>query len=948
MSQRSVCVAAVRMTGIRRTEKESGARVRPIVDAMDAQTQEACMSRLRTVVAAALIGIGLAGFARPIEAQEAPSPEATAAGETQELTRTGDAGLVREVRLALVCYGGSSLAIYIHGNAKELHRLVLASKALQIDALYNSAEMQNYMADLSHTVKPEAGAEGRKLIGSTRVWYDRLLDVWFKDKKRVRTRVVVDVIAGTSAGGINGVILAKALAHDLSQDGLTELWMEKASLRRLTDNYFGFFRIFSGGAPINGKALAGWLYEALDGMDRQAMRRTKNRSLLPRGDRLDLFVTTTDLYGYPQQVVIDNPSLAAEKHFPHVLHFIYSGENRGCAQISGKDGILDDFCPEWTPAMAFAARASSSIPGVFPPLNLGETLAQLKPASDKQIPRAAPPASENVVVQRLFRNFQLQEPKRESTYATDTYFVDGGVLDNHPFGPAIAEILRRPQDQEVRRFLLYLQPDPGKPPTAHPKGRPPGLLNTVMAGLSGIPSQQPILNELNDVAAYNEKVRRIRDIVHSEETATRAFEKLEKEGKTSADCQNVLSLTVSQRFGCAVGFSPGNLETELVHADQASLRKAREAVEEKADQGVTEFAGRSYYSLRIHSVLDQFVDVIASEQVNNFPPESAHRALLARIIARWAEKRGLINDPESPENAQDPFEQEKLQREFLKDFDVGYQRRQLRFVTDWINGQYTAEPPPTQQERKALDKIKAAAAKRINELTQLEVGNAPDPQLTEQLGSLRTLFEKLSPWPAADGKALTIRELADNFVDEHTNPMNLAALDLARKSLGAALRRLQQKVRDESFEDFNTMGLALPARKRQEILIRYFGFPFWDRQIYPLTAFSDLGEFAEIGIVRLSPDDATLLGGGDAKHKLVGAGKAHFGAFLSRSGRESDYVWGRLDAAERLLTVLGISGQGAGELFRSIVNEVRATEGNLIRESILKERELDIDRHFPH
>src|SRR5215470_11700001 len=36
----------------------------------------------------------------------------------------------RELRLALVCYGGVSLAIYMHGITKEIHRLVRASEAL--------------------------------------------------------------------------------------------------------------------------------------------------------------------------------------------------------------------------------------------------------------------------------------------------------------------------------------------------------------------------------------------------------------------------------------------------------------------------------------------------------------------------------------------------------------------------------------------------------------------------------------------------------------------------------------------------------------------------------------------------------------------------------------------------------------------------------------------------
>jgi hypothetical protein len=39
----------------------------------------------------------------------------------------GGSGPVRELRIALVCYGGVSLAIYMHGVTRELHRLVVAS-----------------------------------------------------------------------------------------------------------------------------------------------------------------------------------------------------------------------------------------------------------------------------------------------------------------------------------------------------------------------------------------------------------------------------------------------------------------------------------------------------------------------------------------------------------------------------------------------------------------------------------------------------------------------------------------------------------------------------------------------------------------------------------------------------------------------------------------------------
>ena len=34
----------------------------------------------------------------------------------------------KELRLAIVCYGGVSLAIYMHGITKELHKLARASR----------------------------------------------------------------------------------------------------------------------------------------------------------------------------------------------------------------------------------------------------------------------------------------------------------------------------------------------------------------------------------------------------------------------------------------------------------------------------------------------------------------------------------------------------------------------------------------------------------------------------------------------------------------------------------------------------------------------------------------------------------------------------------------------------------------------------------------------------
>jgi patatin-related protein len=961
-------------------------------------------------VAMALIGIAVAGVARTAWTQEGATPTGTST-ETLNLARSdfrrADAGLVREVRLALVCYGGSSLAIYIHGNTKEIFRLVQASKALQQDAIANGGAMQNAVAARARP-EPGPGPAFQKLTGSARQWYLRLLRMWIDDPQTVRTRVVVDVIAGTSAGGINGVILAKALAHDLPIDKLTELWLNKASLAKLTNNYFGLLRIFAGRAPVDGDALVSWLFDALNGMDKNYDLEHGHRpSLLPGGDRLDLFVTATDRYGYPQNLVVGDPASAVEKRYSHVLHFTYPGVDNGCDPESAKS---DHFCPQWTPALAFAARASSSIPGVFPPLNLKDTTSLLAKVAVAGPPPAGTvtPTPDDKVVHSLFRNYELQEQDEKGTFAVNTYFVDGGVLDNHPFGPAIESILSRPQDQEVRRYLVYLQPDPGTPPTGQTKKvENPGLFKTIWAGLATIPSGQPILNDLNHIAEHNAELDRIREIVETENRAARNMDQAARqEGGAAGSCDHLSELPIAQRLGCSVGICPGKLSEAAHRASQSDLAVVRHAIENAAETGFVDrklveqhldsearkdfqqcfqaqgdekrrivapegldTPGRSYINLRVHSVLQQFITVLAGPGACDYPEESAHRALLAKIIEGWAEGQGLIENKKDrraqPPPAEDPAAQRAVlakQRQFLADFDIGYQRRQLRFVIDWINEEYKKAPGP--ERRQFLDALKTAAADRVENLTGVVQGATPD--LQKQLGSLGSLFCHLHPWPLQGDRTVSLDEQADAFLAKPENQRDLSA---ARNQLGGMINGLQEKERAALFKKFEELKTLPPiplladAERQgilQEVLVRYLAFPFWDRQIYPYVAFSDVGEFREIGVYRLSPDDATLLGSLPATKKLSGSKVAHFGAFLTREGRESDYLWGRLDAVDRLLSLLakdpdaakapedGKKPEGAKDLFNAILAEERAVQPKpLIRAKILEDREADIKRYFP-
>jgi hypothetical protein len=73
---------------------------------------------------------------------------------------------------------------------------------------------------------------------------------------------------------------------------------------------------------------------------------------------------------------------------------------------------------------------------------------------------------------------------------------------------------------------------------------------------------------------------------------------------------------------------------------------------------------------------------------------------------------------------------------------------------------------------------------------------------------------------------------------------------------------------------------------------------------FPVTSTRELGEFNEILVDRISPQDARSLRGFEGSASLKGVGFAHFAAFLSRAYRENDYLLGRLHALDRLIDIV--------------------------------------------
>src|SRR5258708_9027453 len=105
----------------------------------------------------------------------------------------------------------------MHGMTKEILKLVRASSAL------------HRIADRSARAKatfPERTEPDDRESDTETVYFDLLRDIG----RMLELRVVVDVIAGASAGGINGTMLARALSHDLPMGALRYLSLDIAHL----------------------------------------------------------------------------------------------------------------------------------------------------------------------------------------------------------------------------------------------------------------------------------------------------------------------------------------------------------------------------------------------------------------------------------------------------------------------------------------------------------------------------------------------------------------------------------------------------------------------------------------------------------------------------------------------------------------------------------------------
>lgn len=798
--------------------------------------------------------------------EETQAAAAVTAGAPQNVPR-----LSRELRLALVCYGGVSLAVYMHGITVELQRLVAASAVFCRDP---------------------AAPNPFPLDSTERIYWDALRAI-ADASDSVALRVVVDVIAGTSAGGINGIVLAKALVRGVRQDPLREVWFDKASLLKLLRAPRLFWRKGGGApplwAPLNGQRMSGWAHAALQEMNRCPIDGpASGLDLVPEGNELDLFVTTTDCTGFQRTIELYDPEAIHDAEYRHLLHFHY-------------DPLSDDkaaFGPEDDRVLTLAVRSTSSFPGAFPPVTLGEVEAVAgKFDAQKEL-------------NPHFAAYFLEGAKPEGSF-----FLDGGVLNNRPFDHAVQAIMERTADRQVDRRLLFIEPHPVN--LAPDRKARPSWLRIVRAALTSIPSHQPIADALAELARHNLRALEIRQLIAL--TEPRVFELIR------AVAQKKDNPLDSGRVGA---LSTLSLDTIELWADE---------VRKEAQRTADAFYA-AYEAIKIGEVLADLSAGLCA--LLRYPATSRHAALVHRMVRRWAMRRHFLLDEARPGDKgvlEVHGNHAQARVDFLKIFDLNFHRRRLRFLIRCVNEAYPGATREKVVLRPRLDAVKKELYGLIRMLRDVQsgrwVGEAGQEGLHHALVVLfgppalaPLMADAAAAMPLAGGaeaaEATTAgapsraaRQL-DARLDGHLNEHE-AELQATFDQLGTKIElQLERFRREQSAALARLLHKAgLPPALLQQMLERYVGYAHWDTVLYPLIAMSRITEPDPVEVIRVSTNDTKLLKPTGAEERLRGVTAFHFGAFLKRSYRENDFLWGRLDGVERLLRLLGdIGTQGAGGL----------------------------------
>lgn len=867
----------------------------------------------------------------------------------------------QEVRFAIVMYGGVSLAIYINGIAQELLRLVRStgeSAKLKDGTRVTLSGSRTHPNDplglrptervyrqLSYLLSDKALLEDCRERAAqqendpkSKVLTEQLQALSEDDDRPITLKFVVDILSGTSAGGINAIYLAKALANDQSIDELKRLWINEGDIGVLINDRRSVsdLNIPNQTPPqslLNSQRMYLKLLQSLDGMENS----NPSGEDSPYVEEIDLYITTTDIEGIPLPIRLSD-TVVFERRHRNVFHFKYASKDVA-------DDDRNDFSGENNPFLAFAARCTSSFPFAFEPMRLADiddvlnVLDKYRDVDKKEMKK------------KWMRFFKEKVPSNDERGVdfNERSFGDGGYLDNKPFTYATETLARRYAPLPVDRKLIYIEPSPEHPEDSPLIPTKPDALANVKAALLDLPAYETIREDLQRLIQRNNLINRINRITAAVD------EDLDRSGRErpqlkSGEWQTLDLAGMVKKFG--VYYLP-------------------------------------YRRLRIAAVTDYLAYLVA--RIRDLEENSAAFSAMRMLIRVWREKAYPDYhrpQPQSTAEATTEPPREKTPEELLEEqesrftanqlllhYDFSYWLRRLNFIRRKVDALYKLRrfhniqlrDDVISEEEKIIGRLETVSDDQFDYVAltddQKDVIHQRLMHLRAELrdgfkqlrvegrklqarykeGDKDTIAAKIRAIPLDVGQVRWLFGLPETSTDTEPDYSKLdedeslaRARELFRKpefdkAFTEAARVLRKQMMENIVDPIykKCKGLFRPPDEIpeglsdddrnwiviQKYLWRYFSqFDDFDQISFPILYGVEEGESDVVEIIRISPEDATKLinerrerktsADGVGRRKLAGVALHHFGAFLDRTWRQNDIMWGRLDGAERLITAL--------------------------------------------
>ncbi|MEP0919161.1 patatin-like protein [Leptolyngbya sp. DQ-M1] len=792
----------------------------------------------------------------------------------------------QEFRLGLVVYGGVSLAIYMNGVCREFYNAV-------------------------------RGRGIYKLI-----------------KALTDSDIIVDVVSGTSAGGINGVLLSYALTNSdrdtvVDFKNFADIWREDGDISKLLRN----LKQKDIDSLLDGEE---YYQNQLEAAFQKAFAQkppAEPGEWFSESKELDLFVTGTDTLGKVYQA-FDNTGCIIEVK-----------DHRAVFLLKHREGRKHPFqpSPATHQALAKLCRITSCFPVAFPVVSVKlPHPSSTKTTKTKQADRTTTHTrAEEIpeidpIDQRLVRWGALADralPQEKPKDGYQLHFVDGGVLDNRPFSYTIEQIYRRTAYRPVNRKLFYIDPSPDQflGSLKFNQMSKPNIWEAALDSLVGMPRYESIANDLNEIQNRNEKVRRYKFLRGTAERSAERAEEQQKPSEMQPRSGSSESTPEQVYLRCRlVGLRdrilPLILRSQQIDRSdpqndsplkqQELLKKTAEFITQysanpqeqiKRDDFLhalsveirnldVDYARRKHFFLleklcqwmedpaheRAHELLVQLASKIKSQMELLIVIQAGLEEMLSStaVSDRFLQ---IIRNAENRDQAREPIYDYLLRlHRFLLDanclpeFDPENDQR-------FLNTSELDRPERPQLSAKTASNFFKTLPSSL--LSGAETDDLISSRISGVLAQLRKRSWELQSSPDKLDRARSDSIWSSQYNYDQRENKSLSILFLVEEATAELIRKSNLK-----------------ESECNDLLKLFQCFRNIDQSVYAYEYLSGLQAKEQLEIFRISPNDAQLgFSCRPPENKLAGDQLKAFGGFFKKNWRSNDILWGRLDGLNRLV-----------------------------------------------